>query len=427
MPTLVITRSSLGCQNNWGLCIIAKFCRKVEVRILLYTGKGGVGKTSVAAATGLKLSRQGYKTVVISLDSAHSLADAFDLDNDLIRQPDDPVCQIDDRLWMQEINIQKDIKQYWAEIQSYLQTVLNVSGLDEVVAEEVAIFPGMEEVCALLYINQYYRQKSYDVIILDCAPTGESLRFVSIPTVLNWYMKHIFKLERKLAGVARTFVKKISSVPLPKDDYFQNLENLFDQIEGIDEVLANPEITTVRLVTNPEKMVITETQRAFMYFCLYGLTVDAVIINRILPDTVGESFFNSWKQTQQRYIDEASQYFTNVPIWKIYLLDDEVLGIDGLTRLGDQLYADVDPVAFYRTEKSYQFHKVDDQYQISLLLPFIEKGEVQLAKRAEEVIVQVGGFRQHIPLPRSFMNAEPSSAKLTGDRLVITLADVQSG
>ena len=427
MPTLVITRSSLGCQNNWGLCIIAEFCRKVEVRILLYTGKGGVGKTSVAAATGLKLSRQGYKTVVISLDSAHSLADAFDLDNDLIRQPDDPVCQIDDRLWMQEINIQKDIKQYWAEIQSYLQTVLNVSGLDEVVAEEVAIFPGMEEVCALLYINQYYRQKSYDVIILDCAPTGESLRFVSIPTVLNWYMKHIFKLERKLAGVARTFVKKISSVPLPKDDYFQNLENLFDQIEGIDEVLANPEITTVRLVTNPEKMVITETQRAFMYFCLYGLTVDAVIINRILPDTVGESFFNSWKQTQQRYIDEASQYFTNVPIWKIYLLDDEVLGIDGLTRLGDQLYADVDPVAFYRTEKSYQFHKVDDQYQISLLLPFIEKGEVQLAKRAEEVIVQVGGFRQHIPLPRSFMNAEPSSAKLTDDRLVITLADVQSG
>ena len=427
MPTLVITRSSLGCQNNWGLCIIAEFCRKVEVRILLYTGKGGVGKTSVAAATGLKLSRQGYKTVVISLDSAHSLADAFDLDNDLIRQPDDPVCQIDDRLWMQEINIQKDIKQYWAEIQSYLQTVLNVSGLDEVVAEEVAIFPGMEEVCALLYINQYYRQKSYDVIILDCAPTGESLRFVSIPTVLNWYMKHIFKLERKLAGVARTFVKKISSVPLPKDDYFQNLENLFDQIEGIDEVLANPEITTVRLVTNPEKMVITETQRAFMYFCLYGLTVDAVIINRILPDTVGESFFNSWKQTQQRYIDEASQYFTNVPIWKIYLLDDEVLGIDGLTRLGDQLYADVDPVAFYRTEKSYQFHKVDDQYQISLLLPFIEKGEVQLAKRAGEVIVQVGGFRQHIPLPRSFMNAEPSSAKLTDDRLVITLADVQSG
>ena len=397
------------------------------MRILLYTGKGGVGKTSVAAATGLKLSRQGYKTVVISLDSAHSLADAFDLDNDLIRQPDDPVCQIDDRLWMQEINIQKDIKQYWAEIQSYLQTVLNVSGLDEVVAEEVAIFPGMEEVCALLYINQYYRQKSYDVIILDCAPTGESLRFVSIPTVLNWYMKHIFKLERKLAGVARTFVKKISSVPLPKDDYFQNLENLFDLIEGIDEVLANPKITTVRLVTNPEKMVITETQRAFMYFCLYGLTVDAVIINRILPDTVGESFFNSWKQTQQRYIDEASQYFTNVPIWKIYLLDDEVLGIDGLTRLGDQLYADVDPVAFYRTEKSYQFHKVDDQYQISLLLPFIEKGEVQLAKRAEEVIVQVGGFRQHIPLPRSFMNAEPSSAKLTGDRLVITLADVQSG
>ncbi len=390
------------------------------MRILLYTGKGGVGKTSVAASTGLKLSQQGYKTIVISLDSAHSLADAFDLDSGLVHQPENIVQQVNDRLFIQEINIQQALKQYWSEVQSYLELVLQVSGLDQIVAEEVAVFPGMEEICALLYINQYYREKTYDVIILDCAPTGESLRFVSIPTVLDWYMRHIFKIERKLAGAARTFVKKIASIPLPQDDYFQNLEDLFSRIEGVDQLLIDPKMTTVRLVTNPEKMVIKETQRAFMYFSLYGLTVDAVIINRILPSTIDDSFFGSWKKTQQKYIEEAERYFTNVPIWKVHLFNDQVLGVEGLNRLGNRLYAEIDPISIYQTEKAYQFGKYDDQYQISLLLPFVEKGEIKLAKRAEEVIVQIGGFRQHIPLPRSLTDKQPSGAKLIEDRLVIT-------
>ena len=261
------------------------------MRILLYTGKGGVGKTSIAAATGLKLSQQGYKTIVVSLDSAHSLVDAFDIDNNLIHQTGEIVQQISDQLFIQEINIQHALKQYWSEVQSYLELVLQVSGLDQIVAEEVAVFPGMEEICALLYINQYYREKSYDVIILDCAPTGESLRFVSIPTVLDWYIRNVFKIQRNLVGAARTFVKKVATLPLPEDAYFQNLADLFDRIEGVDQLLADPQITTVRLVSNPEKMVLKETQRAFMYFSLYGLTVDSVIINRILPSDVGGAFF----------------------------------------------------------------------------------------------------------------------------------------
>ena len=393
------------------------------MRILLYTGKGGVGKTSIAAATGLKLSQQGYKTIVVSLDSAHSLVDAFDIDNNLIHQTGEIVQQISDQLFIQEINIQHALKQYWSEVQSYLELVLQVSGLDQIVAEEVAVFPGMEEICALLYINQYYREKSYDVIILDCAPTGESLRFVSIPTVLDWYIRNVFKIQRNLVGAARTFVKKVATLPLPEDAYFQNLADLFDRIEGVDQLLADPQITTVRLVSNPEKMVIKETQRAFMYFSLYGLTVDSVIINRILPSDVGGAFFESWKKTQSQYIEQAERYFTNVPIWKAYLFNDQVLGLDGLKKLGNQLYSEVDPIAFYQNEKAYEFSKDGDQYKISLLLPFIEKDEIQLAKSNDEVVVQIGGFRQHIPLPRSLTNKQPSGARLVENRLVITFSD----
>ena len=393
------------------------------MRILLYTGKGGVGKTSIAAATGLKLSQQGYKTIVVSLDSAHSLVDAFDIDNNLIHQTGEIVQQISDQLFIQEINIQHALKQYWSEVQSYLELVLQVSGLDQIVAEEVAVFPGMEEICALLYINQYYREKSYDVIILDCAPTGESLRFVSIPTVLDWYIRNVFKIQRNLVGAARTFVKKVATLPLPEDAYFQNLADLFDRIEGVDQLLADPQITTVRLVSNPEKMVIKETQRAFMYFSLYGLTVDSVIINRILPSDVGGSFFESWKKTQSQYIEQAERYFTNVPIWKAYLFNDQVLGLDGLKKLGNQLYSEVDPIAFYQNEKAYEFSKDGDQYKISLLLPFIEKDEIQLAKSNDEVVVQIGGFRQHIPLPRSLTDKQPSGARLVENRLVITFSD----
>ena len=393
------------------------------MRILLYTGKGGVGKTSIAAATGLKLSQQGYKTIVVSLDSAHSLVDAFDIDNNLIHQTGEIVQQISDQLFIQEINIQHALKQYWSEVQSYLELVLQVSGLDQIVAEEVAVFPGMEEICALLYINQYYREKSYDVIILDCAPTGESLRFVSIPTVLDWYIRNVFKIQRNLVGAARTFVKKVATLPLPEDAYFQNLADLFDRIEGVDQLLADPQITTVRLVSNPEKMVLKETQRAFMYFSLYGLTVDSVIINRILPSDVGGAFFESWKKTQSQYIEQAERYFTNVPIWKAYLFNDQVLGLDGLKKLGNQLYSEVDPIAFYQNEKAYEFSKDGDQYKISLLLPFIEKDEIQLAKSNDEVVVQIGGFRQHIPLPRSLTDKQPSGARLVEKRLVITFSD----
>ena len=389
------------------------------MRIILYTGKGGVGKTTIAAATGIKLAELGYKTIVISLDVAHSLRDAFDNHEKLVRQSEEKQIQIKDNLWIQEINVQEAIVEYWDDVYSYIRSLLNRSGLDSLVAEEIAVFPGMEEICALLYINQYIREKSYDVIILDCAPTGESLRFVSIPTTLEWYMSHIFKLERNLARVAGPVIERVSSVPIPRDNYFQNIQDLFDKLEGIDGVLTDPKITTVRLVTNPEKIVIKETQRAFMYFCLYGLCIDAVIINRIFPDGVDAAYFEAWKRSQQHYIEEAMDYFSDVPIWKVNLFEEEIVGERGLHRLANTLYSEIDPADQFSKERPYLFQKVGDAYQLSMRLPFLSKEEIGLTKHGDELIVTVGGFKQHIALPRTLSNRKTTGAKLTGDQLVI--------
>ena len=389
------------------------------MRIILYTGKGGVGKTTIAAATGIKLSELGYKTIVISLDVAHSLRDAFDNHEKLVYQQKEKQIQINDNLWLQEINVQEAIIEYWDDVYNYIRSLLNRSGLDSLVAEEIAVFPGMEEICALLYINQYVREKRYDVIILDCAPTGESLRFVSIPTTLEWYMNHIFKLERNLAKIAGPVIEKVSSVPIPRDNYFQNIQDLFDKLEGIDGVLTDPKITTVRLVTNPEKIVIKETQRAFMYFCLYGLCIDAVIINRIFPDDVDAAYFETWKQAQQHYIKEAMAYFSDVPIWKVELFAEEIVGETGLHRLAEALYAEIDPADQFSNERPYQFRKTADGYQLSMRLPFLSKEEIGLTKHGDELAITVGSFKQHVALPRTLANKKTTSAKLTGDQLVV--------
>ena len=256
------------------------------MRIIFFAGKGGVGKTSVAAATGIRTAEMGQKTIIMSLDVAHSLSDIFDLDRDLLDQNRGRPFNVNKNLWIQELDISEEMERNWGDIHRYLSTLFKTTGLDTILAEELAILPGMEEISLLLYINSYARKKKYDVIILDCAPTGESLRFISIPTTLEWYMKKIFKVEKRILKVARPVAKKVYDLPLPGDDYFDAIEYLFERLRGVEQLLADPEITSVRLVTNPEKIVLKETQRAFMYFCLYKMNIDGIIVNRILPDAV---------------------------------------------------------------------------------------------------------------------------------------------
>lgn len=390
------------------------------MRIILYSGKGGVGKTSIAAATGLELARLGYKTLVMSVDPAHSLSDSFDLHKGLMDHESEQAVKIRPNLWMQEVDVQEEIVRYWDEVYSYVTMLLRASGLEEVVAEELAIFPGMEEVCSLLYVNQYVRDKSFDVILLDCAPTGESLRFISIPTALDWYMNKIFKVERRVVKVVRPMLSAVTPLPLPDDSYFQNIEALHSKLQGIDRVLADPKITTVRLVTNPEKVVLKETQRAFTYFCLYGMTVDAVIVNRILPRQVEDEFFAHWKDTQERYVAAMDQFFSPVPIWKLPLFQDEVVGVPALERLGRELYRGRDPAQIYFDESPYRFKKVDGSYQLQIRLPFVERREVELYKKSDELIIRIGNFKRHVSLPQAMTNASPRTARIQGDHLIIS-------
>ncbi|MCL5019697.1 MAG: ArsA family ATPase [Patescibacteria group bacterium] len=390
-------------------------------RVLLFAGKGGVGKTSVASATGVRSAQNGKKTLIMSLDTAHSLADIFDLGKDLMDKNRGEPLQVGDRLWIRELDIEEEIRKTWGEVHAYFASLFNTSGFDEVLAEELAIIPGMEEVSSLLYINSYVRNSEYDTIILDCAPTGEALRFISIPTALEWYIKKIFNVERRLAKVFRPVVRHVTDVPLPDDVYFESLERLFHKLQGVGALLTDPEVTTVRLVTNPEKIVLKETQRAYMYFCLYRMYIDAVIINRILPDAVSDIFFRDWKDKQKQYIDIAEQYFNPVPIFEARLFEKEVLGKEALSDLADSIYGDRDPNKCFFREVPYSITKKDTTYSISLKLPFVSKKDVDVDRVGNELIVRVGSFKRHILLPKGAASSHVVRARLGTDNLIVTL------
>jgi arsenite/tail-anchored protein-transporting ATPase len=396
------------------------------MRILLFTGKGGVGKTSLAAATGVKLAQLNYRTLVMSIDPAHSLADSFDLDTDLFHLHTADPLQVSDRLWIQELNIQKEIKRHWQEISSYVTSVLRTTGISGVEAEELAILPGMEELSAMMYVNQYRREQRYDVIVLDAAPTAESMRFISMPTTLDWYMKHIFPFQRNFLKAVRPVANRFAPFELPTDSYFVNIRNLFQKLEGVDEIMEDPHVTSVRLVTNPEKMVLRETQRAFVYFSLHGLTVDTVIVNRLLPNEVMDAWFNEWHISQERTLHEIEEYFAPVPVKRVPLFGHEVLGVQRLQDLAGVLYsAGEDPGAVTRTEKPFTFGKKDGAYEVRVELPFATKGEIELFKKADELVVEIGTIRRHIGLPRSMAGLQPGRARLDNRVLTVEMKEVQ--
>jgi arsenite/tail-anchored protein-transporting ATPase len=398
----------------------------VDMRILLFSGKGGVGKTSLAAATGVRLAQLNHRTLVMSIDPAHSLADSFDLETDLFHANTSDPLAITDHLSILELNIQKEIKRHWQEISSYVSSVLRTTGMSGVEAEELAILPGMEELSAMMYINQYNREQRYDVVVLDAAPTAESLRFISMPTTLDWYMKHIFPFQRNLLKAVRPIANRVAPFELPTDNYFVNIRDLFEKLDGVDDLMADPYTTSVRLVTNPEKMVLRETQRAFVYFSLHGLTVDAVIVNRVLPAEVMDEWFQEWHMSQDKVLQEIEEYFAPVPVKRVPLFAHEVLGKQRLEELAKVLYAEgEDPSGVTRTEKPYTFGKVDGVYEIRVLLPFATKGEVGLFKKGDELVVEIGTLRRHIGLPRSMAMLQPTKARLDKHILTVEMKEAQ--
>ena len=389
------------------------------MRILLYAGKGGVGKTSVAGATGIIASRKDLRTLVLSLDPAHSLSDAFDLDRSLMDKNMGRPIPIADKLWIQELDVHEEISRHWGEVHRYISVLLNASGIEDVLAEELAVLPGMEEIASLLYVNQYAKEQAYDVVILDCAPTAESIRFISLPKTLEWYMQKVFQLERRVMKVMRPMAKRLADVPLPEDSYFESIQVLFDRLQGVDRLLTDPQITSVRLVTNLEKMVLRETQRAFMIFSLHQLSIDAVILNRVFGESQDAAFTRGWQDSQQEYQKLARTYFNPVPLFEVPYYRKEVLGYESLLELGTRLYGERNPAEVFYVQRPYEFLQENGTHVIKVHLPFIQKREIDLTKVGDELIIRIGNFKKNLILPRIFVSLETRKAQLNGDTLKI--------
>jgi len=391
------------------------------MRIILYTGKGGVGKTTVSAATGLMAAERGYRTLVISTDPAHSLADAFD--RPLGPEP----TRIADRLWGQEINVLEEIRAHWGEVRDYLTVLFATRGVDEVVAEEMAVLPGMEELCSLLQIRLQGEEGRFDCLIVDCAPTGETMRLLSFPDVARWYMEKLFPWERRIVTAMGPIVQPFVPVPLPKDNVYAAIETLFNRIDGMKEVLSDPKRSSIRLVLNPEKMVIKEAQRALTYLNLYGYVTDSVICNRVLPRELQRGYFAEWSQIQVRYREMIQRGFSPIPIWEIPLFDREVVGLEMLGRMGRSLFAEQDPLQVWVPGPIQTVRKKGELYFLRLKLPFLKKDEVSLLKRGEDLVVSIGNYRRDLVLPRVLADLEVKRARMEEGYLVVRFGRARSG
>jgi arsenite/tail-anchored protein-transporting ATPase len=378
------------------------------VRILVYTGKGGVGKTSVAAATAVRCAEIGYRTVVLSTDLAHSLADSLDLP--LGPEP----SLVASNLWAQETDIYNNLQTHWGVVQEWLSAILRWSGeVDALVADELTVLPGMDELANLLWINRHRQSGNYDVIVVDAAPTGETLRLLSFPDVMRWWMQRIFPIQRRAMGLARPLISTFVDMPLPSDKVYESVERLFSQLDALHGMLIDPRLTSLRLVLNPEKMVVSEAQRTSTYFHLFGYPMDLVVANRVLPAEVSDPYFAAWKDTQARYLQRIHEGFSPVPILTAPLFDDEIVGLEQLGRLARSLYGDGDPAAiFYEGKPQRVEPRANGGFELSLPLPFATKGDVQLRQTGDELFVHVGAHRRHIILPRALVGLTATGARL---------------
>ncbi len=382
------------------------------MRIILYTGKGGVGKTSVAAATALHAAKLGYKTVVMSTDAAHSLADSFDLPLGSSPVP------IADNLWGQEVDVYKEMETYWSTVQGWLTALMRWQGMDEVVAEETAVLPGMEELMGLLYITRHY-DAGYDLLIVDCAPTGETLRLLSFPEMASWYMRRLFPIQRRVAATVGPFARSLFRLPAPDGKVFDSIQSLFNQLEGMRTLLADPQISSVRLVVNPEKMVIKEAQRMLTYLDLYGYHTDLIICNRLLPSTVSDKFFDSWKESQARYLESIHEAFSPIPILTVPLMDREVVGLEPLEEMAGAIYDNRDPTDIFYLGRLQELTKEGENHVMRIALPFVTREEVSLMLSGQELVIQAGRHRRSVVLPRIVSGLAVEEATVDGNTLKI--------
>ncbi len=384
-------------------------------RILLYTGKGGVGKTSIAAATALACAERGYRTVVLSTDIAHSLGDA--LQTELGAEP----RQVAPNLWGQESEVFHNVAKYWGRIQEYAASVLRWRGLDEVLAEEMTVLPGMDEVGSLLWIAEHHDSGQYDVIVVDAAPTGETLRLLSLPEAAKWWMEKIEPLGRRLTKLTGPLIQRVVGMPMPGDDVFRAGEDLFLKLQHMRDLLADREKTSIRLVLTLEQVVIKEAERSFTYFHLYDYPTDMVVANRVMPPEVGE-YFRGWYEAQQLYAPLVEQSFMPIPVRQAPFCDREVVGIDMLRELAVSLYGEHDPTEFFYRGRPYHVKRENGSFVLSVELPFTSKEQIQLARHGDELLIDLGTWRRSVVLPRVLVDAPTQGANFDDQVLKVRFA-----
>ncbi len=387
-------------------------------RTILYTGKGGVGKTSVAAASARLCAARGLRTIVLSTDPAHSLSDSLEAP----LGPDPTV--VETNLWGQEVLAQREMEANWGKVQGWMVGLLADRGVMDIAAEELCVPPGTDELFSLLQIKRHHESGEFDVIVVDCAPTGETLRLLSFPEIAQWWLERVFPHERKLVSAARPLAKTFLDVDLPGEEVFAEVNDLVRNLIAMNEILRDREWASIRLVMNADRMVVNEAQRTFTYLNLYGYLTDAVVVNRLFPDEVEGGYFGAWRQRQSQRLEEIEAGFAPVPVLRARYFDEEVVGATMLDRLGHELFGEGDPSDHLHTEIAQTFDQDESgRTRMRIKVPFAERSEVSLKKVGSELIVGAGRERRTIILPPALARRNPVGAKFTDGALEVSFDD----
>jgi arsenite-transporting ATPase len=383
----------------------------MSARIILYSGKGGVGKTSLSAATAIRSARRGRRTLVVSTDAAHSLADALERP---IRAEPTPILS---GLEAVEVDVNRELTSHWGVIHDYLTRFIAFRGVEETVAEELAILPGMEELFSLLRVRAFADSGRWEVIVIDCAPTGDTVRMLAVPEVLSFYFSRIFPIQRTVVRTVRPVAQRVTDVPLPSDAVFGAVKELYDHMCRMGPLLQDPKRSSIRIVLNPEKMVINESQRLYTYLSLFGFPVDAIVANRVLPEEARSDYFDRWFGIQATHLATARAAFEPLPFFQAPLFDREMVGTKMLDEFGQRVFGDVDPTAVLHGDKPIEIRKEKGAYALYLRLPFAEKERIQVFTRGDDLVVQVDNQRRHLVLPRTLAGRPVVGAVFADHRL----------
>jgi arsenite/tail-anchored protein-transporting ATPase len=391
------------------------------VRVLLFTGKGGVGKSTLAAGTAALAAAAGQRTLVLSTDAAHSLADAFGLGADRMSEPS-PVTE---NLWVQQVDAQMRFEQSWADIQRYLLSVLDASGVDPVAAEELTVIPGAEEVLALLELRLHAASGAWDVIVVDCAPTAETLRLLALPEALGWYMQRVLPVERRVVKALRPVLTRAAGVPMPGDSVFDAVERLHAELDEVRTLLTGPG-STVRLVLTPEAVVLAEARRSYTTLSLFGYRVDGVLANRVFPSEGADDWRAGWVVAQDHVLEEVAESFAGLPVWRSEYRPGEPVGVPALTAMAAEAYDGADPLAEPDGDEPFRMTRDERGAVLHLALPGVSRTDVDLVRHGDDLVVTVGSYRRLLTVPAGLARHRVSGARVEHGELQVRFVEQPS-